>query len=793
LIRFTLFFQSLLANIILVVAACAQSSAPTTHSIETHQAFLDLANDGVLMNISAHPDDEDGATLAYYRMKFGVETFSILFTRGEGGQNETGPELYEELGVLRTEETLEAGKILGAEVQFLNFEDFGYSKTATETFKKWGGQQEALRRLVLAIRKHKPDVIFTNHSTVEGHGHHQVVAITSIAAFDAAADSMMFPEQLKLKGVALWQPRKLFFRNFGRANQTADVVNAIGDTNRLRGKSYLDIAADALAMHKTQGMDRADLRRFTRGLSLYRLMRSNSIYERDTTTFFGGVNFWSDPRTYSLQKIKSEISAIRVGTQRDIILENAAQVLQRIQTERRQTKDATALRTLDQWESEIRRIVQFSCDVSASLLLRDKVVVPNQRVPATLSLSSRTCTLSDVNVTFTLPDGWSAVERVLDSKKSAVMKEFEIKIEENPVFSLPRTKAQYTPIEHVEEIVARVDFKLNGRDVSLALQPAFDVAPALTLSVSPTTARISSSRIGEAKKFSFTIKNFQPHKTAGRVSVAAPKGWTSEPVSFAVSAEDSSASGTLLVKPPADVKAGEYKLRFRAAEAVEDVVVKVVDWNVETNIRLGIIKSYDNTLEAAAEELGMKHKLLDAQDLENDLSQFNTIVVDIRSYLARADLKRNNQKLLEYVKRGGNLVVMYQKDQDWKPEYAPYPFTVTRRRVSVEETPMQILLRDHPLLNAPNKITDADWNGWMQERGVYFPDNVAPQYTQLLSSNDPDEPALTTGYLVANYGSGSYIYTSYVWYRQLKEYNAGAWRNFINMICYPNHRGKTTP
>jgi LmbE family N-acetylglucosaminyl deacetylase len=793
LIRFRLFLLNLLANSVLVITACGQPGAPLTNAIELHQAFLDLANDGVLMNLSAHPDDEDGATLAYYRMKFGVHTYSVLFTRGEGGQNETGPELYEELGVLRTEETLQAGKLLGAEVHFLNFQDFGYSKTASETFTKWGGQQEVLRRLVFAIRKYKPDILFTNHGTVEGHGHHQAVAITAIAAFDAAADATMFPEQLKLKGLALWQPRKLFFRNFGRTNHVADVVNAVGDTNALRGKSYLDIAADALAMHKTQGMDRADLRRFTRGLSLYRLMRSNSIYERDTTTFFGGITFWSDARVRPLQAIKNELASMRVDMQRDVLLERAARILQRIRTERMQAHNAFVVRALDQWERELQRIVQLTCNLTANLVFRDNVLVPQQRVSVHLQLASPSCSLSDVNVTFTLPNGWSVEERLPRSKPSSLAKEFEFRVGEHPILTLPRTKAQYTPIEDSEEIRAQVEFTLNGRNVSLMLQPAVEVAPALTLEVHPSAARVPSSGGGEAKKFFFTIKNFQPHKTAGRVSIEAPKGWMSEPVSFVVSAEDSSTTGTILVKPPAELKAGEYRLRVRAAGAAEDVVVKVVDWSVERNIRLGIIKSYDNTLEAAAAELGLQHTLLTASDLDNDLSAFNTIVVDIRAYLTRPDLRRSNQKLLEYVKRGGNLVVMYQKDQDWKPEYAPYPFTVTRKRISVEEAPVEILHRDHPLLNAPNVITNADWEGWMQERGVYFPDNVPPPYTQLLSSNDPDEPALTTGYLVANYGSGSYIYTSYVWYRQLKEYNAGAWRNFINMICYPNHRKKATP
>ena len=181
--------------------------APAQDSVQIGQAFLDLSNDGVIMNISAHPDDEDGAALAYYRMKYGVKTYSLLFTRGEGGQNEKGPQLYEELGVLRSAETEAAGSILGTRVRFLNFMDFGYSKTATEAFRIWGGQMEALRRLVYVIRRYKPDILFTNHNTIDGHGHHQAVAITAIGAFDAAADSTLFPEQLREPGLTLWQPK----------------------------------------------------------------------------------------------------------------------------------------------------------------------------------------------------------------------------------------------------------------------------------------------------------------------------------------------------------------------------------------------------------------------------------------------------------------------------------------------------------------------------------------------------------------------------------------------------------
>jgi LmbE family N-acetylglucosaminyl deacetylase len=219
--------MALLVILLLIIPIPSWSQGST----ELQQAFLDLSNDGVLMNIAAHPDDEDGAALAYYRMKHGVKTYSVMFTRGEGGQNEKGPELYEELGVLRTEEMRAAAKMIGADPVFLNLVDFGFSKTATETFEKWGGRTEVLRRLVYFIRKLKPDILFTNHNTIDGHGHHQAVAITAIVAFDAAADSLFFPEQLREPGVGLWQPRKLYFRNFSRTDETSDVANAVDEVN----------------------------------------------------------------------------------------------------------------------------------------------------------------------------------------------------------------------------------------------------------------------------------------------------------------------------------------------------------------------------------------------------------------------------------------------------------------------------------------------------------------------------------------------------------------------------------
>ncbi|MBI5472120.1 MAG: PIG-L family deacetylase [Ignavibacteriae bacterium] len=780
------------SSLLLFVAAAFGVLSPifAQESADLRQAFLDLTNDGVVMNVSAHPDDEDGATLAYCRMKFGVKTYSILFTRGEGGQNETGPELYEELGVLRTAETQAAGKILGAEVHFLNFQDFGYSKTATETFRKWGGSLEALRRLVFAIRKYKPDIIFTNHNTVDGHGHHQVAAITTIAAFDAAADSTMFPEQLLLPNIHTWRTRKLFFRNFGRVDQTADVVNQIGESNPALNLTYLDIATKALNQHKTQGMDRADLRRFTRGLSLYRLMRSNSIYERDTTSFFGGVNLWNDPSLTPLKELRRQLTSLHFGIPQDSLIDISATALAQIERLKSTPLSSSAQRMILRWQEEVEQLLSASCGITAEWRFADNVIVPTQKVASTFDLKSADCTISGLRCEFSLPQGWATnqLSPARASGKRELSQQFEVFVGDNATRTIPKAVAIYNPLESEQEINLSAKFLMNGKSVSVTVHPAFDVAPYQTINVAPKAAGVFLSSLNEGKKFSFVVRNYAPRKTAGRVVVLMPPGWTAESAAFAIAHEDSSASGTMFVRPPKDVRPGEYKLRFKTDLAWDDVIVRVFDIAIDKNIHMGIVRSYDNTLESAAQELGLQYKLLEAKDLAADLSSHTTIVVDIRAYLVRDDLKQNNSRLLDYVRKGGNLVVMYQKDQDWKPEYAPYPMRVTRKRVSVEEAPIAILKPGHPLMNHPNKLSDEDWQGWIQERGVYFPDDVSPEYTRLLSSNDPDEPPLTTGYLVADAGDGTYIYTSYVWYRQLKEFNSGAYRAFVNMISYPNHR-----
>jgi LmbE family N-acetylglucosaminyl deacetylase len=769
------------------------SSAWAQPPVQLQQAFLDLSHDEVLMDLSAHPDDEDGAALALYRMKYAVKTYSILFTRGEGGQNEKGPELYEDLGVLRSEETRAAGKILGTSVFFLNLVDFGYSKTASETFRKWGGQSEVLRRLVYAIRKFKPDVIFTNHNTIDGHGQHQAVAVAAIAAFDAAADSTVFPEQLSASGLRPWQTRKLFFREFVPSGVKPDVVNDIHEVDPLRKKTYAEIAMEALRNHKTQGLDRIDVRRFARRADTYKLVRANSLYDRDSTSFFGGIDLWRDPAMAAARALREPLSSLTPDVPVDALLPAISRLQVRIDSLRvLASKSPLAQRVLGDWQSKLEAILRLALGIEVSLNLGDSVMVPRQRVACTLRVVSPKAMLGTVRTQFELPLGWAineSVERAPDLGRDHFGKEYTLIVGDSPRFTLPKRTAQYAPIGEEQTITAHVAATLGGYPIHVTVVPRFEVAPFMILTVEPRVVWMPRARLREGKDCACTVTNYLPHKTAGRIACLAPSGWRTEGATFVMSSEDSAVTTELHVTPPPDVQPGDYPLIVKTDYWSDEVTVRVSDAALSRPLLVGIVKSYDNTLESAIRELGADFKDIQPENLEKeDLLRYTTIIIDIRAYLVREDLQRCNERLLDYVKQGGNLVVMYQRENEWKPAYAPYRFRIGARRVTDEDAPVRILLPDHPLFNRPNTITAADWQGWKQERGVYFPTDVAQEYLQLVSTHDPDETPLTTGYLVATYGRGTYIYSSLVWYRELRELHAGAMRCFANMISYPAFR-----
>ncbi len=779
----------------LIVSSLVQAQKLTREErIHLHQLCLDLRNPRVLMALSAHPDDEDGSTLAYYRMKHGVRTYSVFFSRGEGGQNEIGPELYKELGVLRSRETEEAARILDTEVFFLNFIDFGYSKTATETFQFWGGRNVVLERLVYMIRKLKPDVIMMNHNPIDGHGNHQAVAVAAIEAFDAAADPTFAPAQLQEQGIEAWQVKKLFWRAqrfTGESREPVDVVNPVGEFDTLRQKSYQQIAFEALSQHKSQGMDRFALLREVNpaAKTMYRLIRSASRFASDTTNFFGGVEPLRDaPKLRSagaklLELSRNLIQASQtvekselLATLRTALADSDVQSYMGIADAEMRGKcvgtyPPVHCRIARQWNQTIQRLAKLLTGIEVKVSVSDSIVVPGQqftirvldimpkRYRGTLSFGIR------------VPNTWH-----VDSYERG----YKVTVPWNAETTLPLTEGLYKSYRNAP-LVTVLSSTADRPPFVFESPVLIWVAPRQMLSVEPKITRLREG----GNEFTVKVRNYFNNKTAGRIQVDLPDSWAATPADFIIEKEDGEASGKLVILPDRNVRDGNYRVVVRAHEATDTIVIRKFELNVAKEANVGVVKSYDTTVENALTELGSKFRLLDEKDLMGDLNQFSSIIVDIRAYLVREDVKKNNARLLEYVKKGGNLIVLYHKDFEWKSEYAPYPLQLSRDRVVDENAPITMLRPDHPLFNFPNKITESEWTGWVQERGLYFPDKYSKEYVELLSSNDPDEKPLNGGYLIAKYGSGTYIYTSYVWYRQWKEVHPGALRILANMISLP--------
>lgn len=729
-------------RLLIILLALALAPAATA---QTHRPL-------VVMNVAAHPDDEDGATLTYYRHAQDAIAYSVIFTRGEGGQNEIGPELYEELGAIRTVETERAARLLGTQVFFLNYVDFGFSKHADETFAEWGGRDAVTARLVRLIRELKPDVLFTNHDTVtvgasRQHGHHQAVGIAAYDAFVLAADPSYHPEQLEEPGVDLWQPKRLFLRQWSADDRT-DVRLPVGTIDPERGISYAAIAARALHEHASQGMEQ-----FAARLAAIE------------------VNPFVHYRTAVDTPIAPDDLAAALEPNR-------------------------AARPSLSYLIDSGRVHGLP---AGSVTLSDSLAVPG----STIRLTFDPAALPEQRVQWRFH---GAIDTVLyltgDTPSTA-----RLRLAGDAVPTHPRASFQYERYRSTPPVWYGI-YRAGTDDLLAAGYLPLEVVPPLYLDALPDVVRLQPGTM----TLPVDVRAYHPEATAVRVQIALSSDDRNEVllqrhVELEPMALDDPAQLTLDL--PAGLPPGRYTLSLTGVadgevttEPVHDFVrARVFDVRVPPALRVGVVQSYDNTLDQALDELGVEHVLLDSAALAvGRFDDLHTIIVDIRAYLVRPDLRAHNDRLLAWVRQGGHLVVNYHKTFEWNPAaseaqgsggYAPYPLTLGRERVTREDAPVTVLAPEHPLFHEPNEIGDAAWEGWVQERGLYFPATYDERYQELFSLSDPGEEPLRGSTLLAHVGEGTYLYTALVWYRQLKAYHPGAYHFLANMLSLPLVDGRT--
>ncbi len=860
-----------------------------------------------LMQTVAHPDDEDGGMLTLESRGRGASVLLMTLNRGEGGQNKVGSNLSDVLGVLRTLELLAADQYYGVQERFSRVADFGFSKSADETFAKWGGHDIALGDMVRVIRTFRPDVLVARFSGTprDGHGHHQASSILTKEAFRAAADPKRFPEQIA-QGLQPWQPKKLYIGNvcgFGAmtcpdANWTVKLNT--GEQSADLGLSYVQFAMRGLRHQLSQGaanwnVDPGD--RFT----FYELVDSvepakldKDGHEKD---FFNGIDTTLPglaerlgPEESKVPRLRQELTEIarkvteasehakgndgfgatvpllaivarleRVHaevSESTLSVAAKADLLARIEEKREQAQtglnealnlslEAVAVPQAES-ESRVANEIPKEADALTS-------VSPGQEFLVAVDFHNGSKDrLSIHGLKLEVPERWGTTS---DQTKQVAVKPgdtvhvvFRLQVPKNAAYTRPywhRDAPETESLNHIDDeryvtlpfpppvLRARVEYLVEGADgvrgtsaIEATVVTAFvddagkerarplAVVPAFSVALEPGTQLISTHN-GSSSAVAVGVTGNLSRESRGVLRLELPQGWRSEPAQFAVEFTRRGEKRDFHFKLfPAGLQEGRAKIRAvleadgeKFSEGYTLVTredlgsfyyyqpavqrVSIVDVKAPHDLKIAYIMGAGDDIPTVLRQAGMDVTSIPPETIaDEDLSRYETIVLGIRAYDTQKDVAANNQKLLDFVAAGGTLVVQYNTGVgDFNSgHFTPYPAELSRARVSVEEAPVEILAPEDGVFHYPNEITSRDFDGWVQERGLYFMDKWDDHFKPLLSCHDPGEDAQKGGLLLAQYGKGTYIYTGYAFFRQLPAGVPGAVRLYVNLLS-AGHKG----
>lgn len=827
--------SAIVASVFVVAAAVAIAPAraevrKTSGAPALQKQLERLRVVGSVLMIAAHPDDENTALLAYCAQGRHFRTAYLSLTRGEGGQNLIGSEQGDLLGVIRTQELLAARRVDGAEQFFSRAIDFGFSKTAKETLEKWG-RDKVLSDVVWVIRRYRPDVIFLRFSGTprDGHGHHQSSSILGKEAFKLAADPAAFPEQLKY--VQPWQAKRVMWNGFSFNRQQEKEMDAMparlmvdtGEFDPVLGLSYGELAGISRSQHRSQGMGSAERKGAAPN---YLILYGGDPAQKD---FMDGVDTsWNRlPGGAAVQKLLDEALAAYQMEQPEKVIGPLLQARKLIAA----IDHPDARRKLAELDEAVATADGLWLDVDAAKaeatpggsVTLNLTAVDRGHVPAELEAVKvgPDVTIPGAplayNQPYTAKAEWHVPE---DQPLTQPLQLREPKsgnlytISDQRKIGLAEDAAVLTATFHVKiggstiEIRRPVENRYVDRVRGELLRP-FIIVPPVSLKVSETALLFSEHK---ARPVTVEVVARRPSQS-GTVSLHAPAGWQVTPGSepFTLAEAGTMTTVRFQVTPPAatargtvsasahigslTIASGMTQLNYEHIPlqtifpAAKTPVVRV-DAKI-TAKRIGYIMGAGDEVPAALKELGCDVTFLESDDLTHgDLSRFDAIVAGVRAFNVREDLRASHARLMEYMEQGGTFVVQYNildgpffsNEPGTATGMGPYPFKVSRNRTTVEEAPVTFLKPDDRLLQIPNTITQADFDGWVQERALYFPSEWDSRYTALLETHDPGEGANKGGLLYARIGKGAYIYTCYDWFRELPAGVPGAYRIFANLV-----------
>lgn len=768
----------------LLILLFLAGSASAQERVKLHQALLDLQYPFTVMCVAAHPDDEDSDGLAYFRMKYGARTVLVTATRGEGGQNSSGPELYEELAAVRMQELARAAERLDTLTFNLAMPEFGFSKSAEETFQYWD-KREALRRLVYAIRLYRPDVVITTHNASTGHGHHRATRLLTEEAIDMAADRLAFADQLS-SGLKLWTVKRMFERVF--SGNKFDVEFDSNLTEPARGLSYAQIGFESRLEHRSQGPWGTLPKTFER-MCRYILVKKQpgdqfrKWYRIDQNLELPSVydRIVPDAQTFStldksalLSRLKTALNSIRAY----------------MKAEGREDLYAPIL------EAKLINALRLCAGISFSITQEKTSVVQGQSFAFKAMLEhaeSGKVELVDVRVSY--PEDWQLQEPQLPVQlEPKMVLDYSLRIAALTPPTLPQSLSS---LDYQQpQVWAEAILRLEGLEepLKVATGMRIEVEPAIVLELQRDELFINLQDVVRLPTIPLQVKvtNRSSSMFRGRLSFGQHQFLTSTPelVSFQLPAGASSTLTTLMLPRSLYNESQGLALRIPVTlkdEAGREVAVQVLRVNLVRmavpKVRVGYLRTYDYTLPVALKHLGLQATALQVDDLKRDLTLYDTLILDNRAYLAYPELSEVTKQLKEFVRAGGTLLVFYQRPADWNSAFAPYPIKLGNRRVTDENAPVTFLVPEHPVVSRPNRITTEDFEGWVQERGLSFPETWDEAYKAIFAMADKGEDPLTGGLLVADYGKGRYIYTSLAIYRQLRAGHIGAYKLFCNLLA----------
>ena len=817
---------------LLVLPIVCFSQAPKRYtSAEIHAAIKKLDFLGSMLYVAAHPDDENARLISYFANELNANTTYLSLTRGDGGQNMIGTELKELLGVLRTQELLAAREIDNANQIFSRATDFGYSKHPDETLNIWN-KEEVLSDVVWAIRKYQPDIIinrFDHRTPGRTHGHHTSSAMLSVEAFDLTNDPNVYPDQLAL--TKPWQAKRLFMNTswwfygsrekFAEADKSNMLSVDAGVYYPMLGKSNNEIAAESRSMHKCQGMGSTG----TRGSQLEYLELIKGDLPTEKEDLFEGINTtWS--RVTGGEAIGKIIDEIDQEFDNQMPSKSVPKLMEAYKMI--QALDDSIWKRIK--SEEIEKIVTACTGLFLEAAANTESAVPGEDIEVAIEYINRSdasIVLKKISVT---PAGIDTSMFKQLAYNTSSKEFFQYSIPKSLGITSPYwlqkkgTLGMYNVTdqniignaESENPIVVNFDLNIGGVDITLERNLIFkkndrergEVYQPFEI-VTPVSTSINNEIFifadNEPQTINVEVKAYQDNLKA-TVELCHPNTWRVEPANYDVNLENKGeeASFSFQLYPPNDqeenfivplVKIGEEGYSDRIVKidyehvplqtVAMDASVKVVKLDIKKEGEdIAYIMGAGDKVPESLRQVGYNVDLIPVDQISTSkLHNYDACVVGIRAYNVEEELKFKHKYLLEYVEQGGTLIIQYNTTRGLNlKDIGPYPMTLSRDRVSVEEAEVRVLLPEHPALNYPNKITQKDFDNWVAERGLYFPSEWDDKYDALLSSNDPGEDPKDGSLLITEYGNGYFVYSGLSWFRELPAGVPGAYRLFANLL-----------